>query len=235
MVLVINYVLHWFLGEWRTRSTPIAYFGDVMQSEAPGGYQPESRRTYCVNGQNSSAVLELKQERSSRSRLKPSAVVIGRVVIANRGMEPAGRHIQVIVVGILDKITFDIYAESVDLTSSYSVNVVRSSFEDNLTEEFEFFRDIRRDEQVELSQGEGGRVAFSGVTVKSDIAEAPEAQESLAKGHSLRHRAFCLLLSFADGRCTLLSGPGCWTHDGRRPPLRPHVPDSGLQLINSLQ
>src|SRR6267378_2429717 len=115
----------------------------------------------------------------------------------------------------------------------------RSSFEDNLTEEFELFRDVRGDEQVELAEGEGGRVAFSGVTVKSDIAEAPEAQERLAKVHSLWHRAFCLafclLLSFIDGRCTLLSGPRCWTHDGSRLPLRFQLPDSGLQLIDSLQ
>src|SRR6267142_555835 len=91
----------------------------------------------------------------------------------------------------------------------------------------------------ELAEGEGGRVAFSGVTVKSDIAEAPEAQESLAKVHSLRHcafcLAFCLLLSFIDGRCASLSGPGCWTHDRSGLPLGLQLPDSGLQLINSLQ
>jgi len=59
--------LHLVLGVSGEREArPLPTFGDVVQSEAPGGYQPESRHTYCVDGQNSSAVLELKEERSCR-------------------------------------------------------------------------------------------------------------------------------------------------------------------------
>src|SRR5256884_4039787 len=96
------------------------------------------RRTHSMNRQNSSAVLELKEKGAPRRCLKPSAMVIGRVVVADRGMISANGELKIITVGILKNHAFDIHTEGIIFTPCFAKNVVRPTFKDNLTEKLEF-------------------------------------------------------------------------------------------------
>src|SRR2546429_5340591 len=107
------------------------------------------RRTHSMNRQNSSAVLELKEKGAARRCLKPSAMVIGRVVVADRGMISADSKSEIITVGILKNHAFDIHTEGIIFTTRFAENIVRSTFKDDFAEELEFFRDVRSDEKVD--------------------------------------------------------------------------------------
>src|ERR1700694_1014926 len=206
MVLVINHILHRFLSNRGTRGTPVPNLCDVVQAEMTGGDQARHRRTHSMNRQNSSAVLELKEKGAARRCLKPSAMVIGRVVVADRGMIPADRKLEIITAGILKNHAFDIHTEGIIFSTCFAENVVRSTFKDNFTKELEFFRDVRGDEKVELAKAEGGRIMPLAIPVKCDIAETAHAQQCLAGIHSLGDRAVRLQLSFTSGRRTGLDG-----------------------------
>src|SRR5882762_7870719 len=235
MVLVINHILHRFLSNRGTRGTPVPNLCDVVQAEMAGGDQARRRRTHSMNRQNSSAVLELKEKGAARRCLKPSAMVIGRVVVADRGMISADSKSEVITVGILKNQAFDIHTEGIIFTTCFAENVVRPTFKDDFAEELEFFRDVRSDEKVELAKAEGGRIMPLAIPVERDIAESPHAQQCLANIHSLRHCVVRLQLSFTYGRRTRWDG--CRRKAYRRGLLLGsfELLDSSLQLINSLE
>src|SRR2546429_9538532 len=135
MVLVINHILYRFLSNRGTRGTPVPNLCDVVQAEMAGGDQARRRRTYSMNRQNSSAVLELKEKGAPRRCLKPSAMVIGRVVVADRSMISADGKLEIITAGILKNQAFDIHTEGIIFSTCFAENVVRSAFKDNFTEE----------------------------------------------------------------------------------------------------
>src|SRR5260370_12308069 len=134
MVLVINHILHRFLNNRGTRGTPVPNLCDVVQAEMAGGDQARRRRTHSMNRQNSSAVLELKEKGAPRRCLKPSAMVIGLVVVADGCMIPADAKRQIITAGILKNHAFDIHAEGIIFSTCFAENVVRSTFKAYFTE-----------------------------------------------------------------------------------------------------
>src|ERR1700687_4059966 len=215
MVLVINHILHRFLSDWGTRGTAVPNLCDVVQAEMAGGDQARRRRTHSVNRQNSSAVLELKEKRAARRCLKPRAMVIGRVVVADRCMISADSKLEIITAGILKNPAFDIHTEGIIFSTRFAENVVRSTFKDNFTKELEFFRDVRSDEKVELAKAEGSRIMPLAIPVKRDIAESSHAQQCLANIHSLLHRVVRLQLSFTYGRRTRWAGCRRKAYGGR--------------------
>src|SRR5260370_5736389 len=84
--------------------------------------------------------------------------------------------------------------------------------ENNLTEELEPIREVGGDKEVELSEGEGGRVAFPVAPMERDVTESPYAQEGPVEVHYFRHGMFSLRLSFGmTGQTGLLTRwPGVW-------------------------
>src|SRR5437016_9495830 len=188
-----------------------------------------------MNRQNSSAVLELKEKRAPRRCLKPRAMVIGGVVVADRGMISTNSELEIITVGILKDHSLDIHSEGIIFAPCFAKNVVRPTFKDNFAEEFEFFRDVRSDEKVELAKAEGGRIVPLAVPVKRDIAEAAHAQQCLASIHPLRHRVVCLLLSITYRRGIRLGRCGRKAYRGSLLLGRFQLLDSSFQLINSLK
>src|SRR2546430_1853197 len=206
VVLVINHILHRFLSNRGTRGPPVPNLCDVVQAEMAGGDQTRRRRTHSMNRQNSSAVLELKEKGAARRCLEPSAMVIGGVVVADRGMISANSELEKITVGVLNHHAFDIHTEGIIFSPCFAENVVWPTFKDNFAEELKFFRDVRSDEQVELAKAEGGRIVPLVIPVKGDIAETAHAQQCLAGIHPLRHGVVGLRLSFTDRRRTRLGG-----------------------------
>ena len=62
-----------------------------MQSQSPGRNKSGGRNAHAMNGQNSASVFEGEEERPVGSGLKPSAVMVSRVVIADGRVPPASR------------------------------------------------------------------------------------------------------------------------------------------------
>src|SRR6266566_6061377 len=149
-----------------------------------------------MDRKGASLVFELEEEGASRGSLEPGAVVIGRVVVADRGVIPAYRYVQIVVLGVLQQHTLNIHTEIVELVG----------FKDDLAEELEAFREVRSDEQIYLANGEGtreasvslalGRIVDVVVPVKGDITVSPYAQERPVQVHSLRLDRLSLRLSF---------------------------------------
>src|SRR6267378_3734391 len=187
------------------RAPAIADLHYVMKSHGPGGNAPVYGRPHVMDGKRSSLVFEVEQEGASRGRLEPGAVVIGRVVVADRGVIPPYRNVQIVVLGVLQLHAFKIHAEIIELVG----------FKDDLAEKLETFREVRSDEQIYLPNGEGTReasisLALGGVVdvvvaVKGDVAESPYAQEGPVQVHSLRLGRLTLRLRV---RLTWRSGLG---------------------------
>ena len=77
--------------------------------------------------------------------MKPGAVVISSIVIADRGVKTANPYVQEIAERIGEQQAFDIHAK----------RIVPPRFENNFTEELELFRDVRGDKEIELPETEG--------------------------------------------------------------------------------
>src|SRR5256885_13643933 len=96
-----------------------------------------------MNWQDPAAVFELKQEGPSSGSLKPGAVMVGRVVVTDGGVVAANRQIKIIVQRVLQNHAFNIHAKHVVGSASPSIDVVRSSFEDDFSQKLEFVRNVR--------------------------------------------------------------------------------------------
>src|SRR6266436_5848582 len=149
-----------------------------------------------MDRKGSSLVFEFEEEGASRGGLEPGAMVIGRVVVADRCMKPAHRYVQIVVLGVLQQHALKIDTEIVELVG----------FKDDLAEELEAFREVRSYEQIYLPNCEGtweasvslalGGIVDVVVAVKGDVAETPYAQEGLVHVHSLRLGRLSLRPSF---------------------------------------
>src|SRR5437868_14878708 len=96
-----------------------------------------------MDGKDSAAIFELEQQWPSRGCLEPRAVMVGRVVEADRGMIPPRSQIKVIVIRVLHEIALHVHAKLVPPSTRHVVEVVRSRLEHNLAQELEFLGNIR--------------------------------------------------------------------------------------------
>src|SRR5205807_783434 len=102
VVVLIYRVLHRFVGR-TTRGASIADFGHVVQASTPGWYQAGGGDSDVVDGQRTSLVFEVKKEGPAGGRLEPGAVVIGGVVVADRGMVSAYGEIDIVAGRIFEE------------------------------------------------------------------------------------------------------------------------------------
>src|ERR1700731_3841295 len=140
MGVLIHVVLHcgsvlaqrWDVG---ARGPAIADLHYVMKSHGAGRNAPEYGRPHVMDWKRSSLVFEVEQEGASRRGLEPGAVMVGRVVVADRGVIPPYRNVQIVVLGVLQLHALKIHAEIVELIG----------FKDDFAEELEAFREFRSD------------------------------------------------------------------------------------------
>src|SRR6516162_4376473 len=113
--------------------------------------------------------------------------MVGGVVITDRGVHASGRNVEVVVVGILQNVTFQVDAEVVHTGFRLAVDVAVAPFKNNLAQEFEFLGDIRGNKQIELAQGKRGGIAVLRVATEVDVAKPTNAQQGFAQVHPLGH------------------------------------------------
>ena len=110
--------------------------------------------------------------------------MIGGVVEANGRVIATHREIEVVVLRVLQQVTFEVDAELVGFSSGNAVDIVWAALKHNFTQELELFRDIGRDKQVESAQREGAVGAGLITSVKCDVSEPADAQQGLAHVHA---------------------------------------------------
>src|SRR5207253_4829096 len=115
-----------------------------MQAQTSRGNFAGYRRAYVVDGQDATLILKGKKKGATGGGLKPSAVVIGRIVVTDRSVVAANRNVEVVAEGVGKQHALDIHPE----------NVVVASLEDDLAEELELISYIRSHKQVDLTEAE---------------------------------------------------------------------------------
>src|SRR3974390_839902 len=147
-----------------------------MKSKMTGRDQARCRYPYVVDRKNATAIFEFEKKWPAGCRLEPGAVMVSSVVVANCGVIAAGGNVQEVARGILEKEALDVHAK----------DIVGASFENDFREPSPLLRNIRSDEQVELSQGERCGVSLMVVPMECDVAESSDLHQSFARVHVAR-------------------------------------------------
>src|SRR5262249_54543715 len=111
-------------------------------------------------------VLESKDERPSGRRLKPVSVMVGGVVEADPGMKAADAEREPIIGRVLQQYPLDVDGKG--------IVVVR--LEDDLADDVEVGREPRREEQVDLADGERVDDVAVAKCAEVDVVEAAYLQ-----------------------------------------------------------
>src|SRR5207249_9093011 len=89
-----------------------------MQAQTSRGNFAGYRRAYVVDGQDATLILKGKKKGATGGGLKPSAVVIGRIVVTDRSVVAANRNVEVVAEGVGKQHALDIHPENVDRKST---------------------------------------------------------------------------------------------------------------------